>query len=171
MKTMYACLGAVTVLISACGDSSNNRAPLNQAPTVSAIADVSATANQQTAPIAFSIADEDVNSVSLALMSDRPSVVPESGLAITGSGANRTLRATPIEDVVGDSRITVIVTDRDGLSASTSFLLTIDAEQRSLQQFARDTFSTTADDEPVLVNAVDFLQDADEDDFADLLAQ
>ncbi len=171
MKRIHTSLIALTVLLSACGDSSNNRAPVNQAPTISAISDVSATANQPSAPIPFSVADEEIGSLSIAVTSDRPNLVPDSGLSISGSGANRMLTATPIDDVVGDARISLVLTDREGLSASTSFLLTVDAEQRSIQQFARDAFATAEDDEPVLVNAVEFLQDADDDDFADLLAQ
>ncbi|MEM7500864.1 MAG: hypothetical protein AAF417_02420 [Pseudomonadota bacterium] len=171
MKTTCVSLIALTALLAACGDSSNNRAPVNQAPTISAITDISTAANQPSAPIPFSVADEELGSLTITATSDRPNVVPDSGLSISGSGANRTLTATPIDDVVGDTLISLVLTDRDGLSASTSFLLTIDAEERSIQQFVRDQFAAAEDDEPTLVNAVEFLQDADDDDFADLLAQ
>ena len=104
-------------------------------------------------------------------MSDRQQVVPDDGLVLAGSGADRTITVTPVDDVTGDAFITIVVTDPTGLSASASFLLVVDPEQRSMNQFARDTFATEADDEPVLINAVEFVMDAEEDDFADLLAQ
>jgi hypothetical protein len=44
-------------------------------------------------------------------------------------------------------------------------------QQRSMQQFTRALFAGSADDEPVLVDAVDFVEDAEHDDFADLLAE
>ena len=40
-----------------------------------------------------------------------------------------------------------------------------------MQQFIRAAFASSADDDPELINAVEFAQDADDDDFADLLAQ
>ena len=101
--------------------------------------------------------------------SDRQTVVPDDGLSVGGSGASRTVTATPVEDTVGDALITIVVTDQDGLSASSAFFITIDPEQRSVQQFVRDAFADEPDDEPLLINAVEFVQDADEEDFADLL--
>ena len=64
--------------------------------------------------------------------------------------------------------ITTVVTDREGLSASSAFVLTVVPEQLSIQQFARSTFAEADNDEPTLINAVEFLQDADGDDFTDL---
>ena len=50
-------------------------------------------------------------------------------------------------------------------------MLTIVPQQISLQQFVRAEFDLAADDEPQLINAIEFDQDAEDDDFADLLAQ
>lgn len=173
MKTLYVSLAALTALLAGCGGSSGDRAPVdqNQAPTISAIADQATSANQESAPIAFSVMDENVTGLTISVTSDRQNVVPDSALALSGAAASRSLTATPVIDTTGDAMITIIATDDGGLSASTSFLLTVNAEQRSMAQFARDTFVTAEDDEPELVNAVEFLQDAEDDDFADLLAQ
>ena len=67
--------------------------------------------------------------------------------------------------------VSVVVTDRQGLAASTTLLLTIEALPASIQQFARDMFIEDADDDPALVNAIEFAQDADADDFGDLLVE
>ena len=172
MKTMYAGLVSVTMLVAACSSgSSDSPPPMNTAPGITAIADQAMSANGTSQPIAFAVNDEQLGSLAISAMSDRQQVVPDSGLTLTGSGGSRTITATPVIDTTGDAFITIIVTDQEGLSASTSFLLTVNAEQKSLLQFARDTFAASEDDDPALINAVEFVQDADDDDFADLLAQ
>lgn len=162
-----------TVLASCGGDGGGNggggSAPVNQAPTVSGIADQVAVANTTSAAIAFTVSDEQVGALTVEATSDRQTVVPDAGLSVGGSGANRSVTVTPTQDTVGDALITIVVTDGDGLSASSAFFVTIDPEQRSVQQFARDSFVEGPDDEPLLINAVEFVQDADDDDFADLL--
>ena len=167
-KTQVAALlGLIAV---GCGGSGSAPAPANQAPTISAIADQSAEANQQSAPIAFTVTDEQVASLIVTAMSDNQQVVPDSGLELGGGGSNRTLSATPVIDMLGDAFITIFATDAEGLTASESFLLTIDPQQLSIQQFTRTSFSQAEDGEPELINALQFEQDADNDEFADLLA-
>ncbi len=172
MKFMNAGLVLVLALLAACGsDSAGDRQPVNQAPTVSAIADNVAVANTSSQPIVFSVDDEDVSNLAVTVSSDRLQLVPDTGLAIAGSGTVRTLTITPAVDRVGDAMITVIVRDAEGLAASASFLFTVNAESKSMQQFARELFISSEDGEPTFINAVEFAQDADEDDFADLLAE
>ncbi len=172
MKTMYVSLAALSVLLTACGGSGSNAdVPMNQAPSITLIDQQKTIANAPSAPIAFSVNDEQLTALSISATSDRQQLVPDDGLSLAGSGSERTITVTPADDVTGDAFITIIATDAAGLSASTSFLLVVDPEQRSMQQFARDTFATDADDDPVLINAVDFIRDAEADDFADLVAQ
>ncbi len=171
MKLRHQIVALIGLLIAGCGGSGSSPAPGNLAPTISAIPDQNTVANQQSAPIAFTITDEEASSLSITASSDRQQVVPDSALELGGSGTDRTLRVTPAIDTLGNAFITIIVTDGQGLMASTSFLLTIDPQQVSMQQFTRNTFAESADGDPELVNAVDFIQDADGDDFADLLAQ
>ncbi len=171
MKLINAGLVVAVSLLAACGsDSAVDRQPVNQAPTVSAIPSSNTMANGPSQAIAFSVSDESVNSVAISASSDRPQLVPDEAIVIAGNGAHRTLTITPTADRTGDAMITVIARDTNGLAASSSFLLTVIAEQKSMQQFARDVFSSPEDDEPALINAVEFAQDADDDDFADLLA-
>ena len=172
MKIRYATVALAGLLVAACDSGSNTTTPaVNQAPTISAITDQSISANQASQPIGFTVTDEQVGSLGFSLMSDNNDVVPNHGLALGGNGASRTLTAMPVADTIGDAFVTIIVTDSAGLSASTSFLLTVDAQQKSMQQFTRDSFDAEADGEPDFVNAVEFAQDADDEDFADLLAQ
>ena len=163
-------LAAIGVMLAACeSDGGGGPAPVNAAPTVSAIADTGITANRTSPAIGFTVDDERPDSLTIVATSDRQQLLPDAGLVINGSSSARSLAATPVIDELGDALITIVVTDTAGLSASTAFLLTVDPEQKSMQQFARDAFAADANDEPALINAVEFAQDADEDDFADLL--
>ena len=172
MRIQNAGLVLVVSLLAACsGDSAGNRQPIDQAPTVSAIPATDTVANGSSQPIGFSVSDESVGNLAISVSSDRPQLVPNDAIVVAGNGAQRTLVITPTVDMTGDAMISVVVRDAGGLGASSSFLLTVTAEQKSMQQFARDAFSSPEDDEPTLINAVEFAQDADDDDFADLLAQ
>ena len=169
MKLSTTTLLAMAVVLAAC-DGSSRRPAANTAPTISNIADQSMTANRPTDPIGFSVADDQTGALQISATSDNESVVPNSGISIAGSGTSRSLTVTPTPDTAGDAMISIVVTDQAGLMTGSSFLLTINPEQRSMQQFTRDEFAAGADDEPFLINAVEFDQDADTDDFADLLA-
>ncbi|MDX1405369.1 MAG: hypothetical protein R3192_12560 [Woeseiaceae bacterium] len=169
-KTVLALTGLV---IAGCGGSGSGPAPaaVNQAPTISAIPDQATMANQQSSAIGFTVTDEQTSALSITASSENQDVVTDQAIELGGSGANRTVRITPVIDTLGDSFITIFATDSQGLTASSSFLLTIEPQMLSMQQFVRDAFAKDADGEPGSVNAIDFQQDADGDDFADLLAQ
>jgi len=156
MKIMTVSLAVASVLLAACGgDSADNRAPVNQAPSITAIGDQNTVANTTSQPIAFVVTDEQAGNLQISATSDRQLLVPDGSLSLNGGGTERTLSVSPVADMTGDAFITIVVTDQGGLSASTSFLLIVGSE----------------DDEPAFINAVEFAQDADDDDFADLLAQ
>ena len=169
MNYRYLTIGLLGLLMAGCDGDGN--ALVNNPPTISAIADQSTMANAPSAAIPFTIGDEQVGSVAIGVSSDNQGVVPDAGLLLGGSGATRTLTVMPVTDTLGDAFVTIIVTDSAGLAASTSFLLTVIPQQVSMLQFTRTTFAAGEADEPVLINAVAFDQDADGDDFADLLAQ
>lgn len=171
MNFKYQVVALLGLIAAGCDGSGSLPAPVNQAPTISTIPDQSTEANQQSAPIAFTVADEQVSSLAVTAMSDNQHVVPDAALELGGAGTSRTLRATPELDMLGDAFITIFATDAQGLTASESFLLTIDPQQASMQQFTRTSFALAEDGEPGLINALQFDQDADNDDFADLLAQ
>ncbi len=109
--------------------------------------------------------------MSYDISSDNQQVVPDTGIDLVTNGASGSITVTPVIDTLGDAFITILATDQAGLSASTSFLLTIIPQQLSFQQFVRAEFAKPQDSEPALLNAVAFDQDAGNDDFADLLAQ
>ena len=171
MKFRHQIVALTGLLVAGCDGSGSSPAPINAAPTISAIADQNTTANAQSAAIAFTVTDEQPSNLSISVSSDNQQAVPDSGLVLGGNDTARSLTITPVIDTLGDAFITIIVSDQAGLLASTSFLLTVVPQQVSTQQFVRTTFAEAETGDPALINALAFDQDADNDDFADLLAQ
>src|SRR5207248_6694492 len=54
-------------------------------------------------------------------------LIPDTGLVISGSDGNRTPRITPTLNQVGATTITLMVTDGDGGSVTTTFPLAVNA--------------------------------------------
>ncbi|MBL7993619.1 MAG: T9SS type A sorting domain-containing protein [Candidatus Kapabacteria bacterium] len=67
----------------------------------------------------------DITSLRFAFESTNPTLQPTSGLQVTGSGTARTLTVAPALNQSGSSDITLTVTNQQGLSANTSFRLTV----------------------------------------------
>lgn len=164
-------IGLALLALAACDNGGDDGPPPNAAPVLGDIADQSTPANAPSAAIGFTVTDEDANAMTFALSSDNETLVANDAIVLGGGGANRSVTITPTPDMLGDAMIIIIGTDTAGLQASTSFLLTVTAEQKSMQQFTRDTFADSPDGDPELVNAVEFTFDAEDDDFADFLAQ
>jgi len=97
--------------------------PSNTAPTLSAFTNYHTVANIPFAPINFAISDaeETADYLTVTASSSDETVVPNINLAISGTGADRTLTITPEADRVGNSVITVTVSDSGGLTATRSF--------------------------------------------------
>lgn len=171
MKTKILIATLIGALVAGCGGSNSAAPPGPVVPTVSAVADQNTTANGDSAPITFTVSASDLASLTIVASSDNQTIVPDSGLVLAGSGSSRSVTVSPVIDRLGDAFITIVATDQDGLSASASFLLTVVPQEKSVQQFTRSSFAEEPDADPTLINAVTFIQDADEDDFEDLLAQ
>ena len=168
MKFRILLVAMVGLLLVACGGSSPAPAPAESAPTISAIPDQVTNANETSASIPFTVSN--ALNLSFSVSSDNQQVVPNSGIEIVINGNDGTLTVAPVVDTLGDAFITIVVTDQAGLSASTSFLVTVVPQQLSLKHFVRNQFALSKDGDPAPINAVMFDQDADTDDFADLLA-
>ncbi|MFM1770176.1 MAG: hypothetical protein RJA22_2705 [Verrucomicrobiota bacterium] len=78
-------------------------------------------------PLPFTLVDQESDPATLVLTAHvfDTSVVDPAGLLFGGSGAQRTLRVTPRAQASGQTRIEVVATDPDGLSATNGFLLTV----------------------------------------------
>lgn len=100
--------------------------PINDPPTITNVADLSITQDSATPPIAVVIGDLETDAAALTLTaaSSNPGLVPETNIAISGSGANRTVVITPAAGLSGAAAITLTVSDGVA-TASVTFTLTV----------------------------------------------
>jgi len=96
-------------------------------PSISQISDQTTVMSQPTQPIAILLFDPDSSATDLRLSatSDNPTLVPVDHLVFSGTGASRQLVIAPLAGQLGSARITIVVTDPDGLTASSSFQLKV----------------------------------------------
>ena len=103
---------------------------INDAPTISTIADRTTYEDTSTGAIGFTIADIDtaVASCTVTAVSANTTLVPndESHITVSGTTANRTITILPAQDQYGTAEITLTVSD-GALTANTTFTLTVDA--------------------------------------------
>jgi hypothetical protein len=97
-------------------------------PTISDILDLTTAEDVPTGPIAFTIGDADASVASLVVSasSNNETLVPNANIALGGTGTQRTAVITPASDQFGSATITITVEDTRGLSADTSFTLTVE---------------------------------------------
>jgi len=105
-------------------------APVNDPPQISAIGDRIINEGTTTGPIALSVRDVETPASSLIVSgsSSNPALIPAANLLFGGSGANRTLTVLPAPNQFGTATITVTVADTAGATASSDFLLTVNAK-------------------------------------------
>ncbi|MGC8742442.1 MAG: Ig-like domain-containing protein, partial [Verrucomicrobiia bacterium] len=104
----------------------------NNPPTITPIGNQVITEDSSMAPVAFTIGDVDspIGNLTVSYTSTNTALIPLSYITIGGSGANRTVSATPVSDGNGVTKITITVTDNHPFfpkTASTSFILTVQA--------------------------------------------
>ena len=96
-------------------------------PTVSRIPSATTLEDATSAQIGFTIGDREtpVGDLRVTVVSLNKTLIPDTGLHITGSGADRFLVVGPAPDQFGTGGIIVTVTDSDGLRASEVFDLVV----------------------------------------------
>ncbi len=77
-----------------------------------------------TVPFAISDVETPLAALDLVITSSNQAIVPNSGFALSGSGADRILTFTTAPATIGNTTITLVVSD-GALSATNSFLLTV----------------------------------------------
>jgi hypothetical protein len=97
-------------------------AAANDAPTITDIADTSIAEDGATSALAFTIGDVETaaGSLTVTATSSDPTLIPNANLIIGGSGASRTLTATPAANQFGTATITVTVNDGTTTTSDTS---------------------------------------------------
>jgi hypothetical protein len=102
--------------------------PVNDAPTISDIANLSTNEDTATAALGFTVGDIETPAASLTVSASSSDqlVVADSGIVLGGSGANRTVTVSPAANQSGTATITVTVDDGTATGADT-FVLTVNA--------------------------------------------
>ena len=97
--------------------------PINDAPTIAQIGNQATDENTPLNPITIIIDDKetDANELNLAVQSSDTMIIPQSNMTLSGIGNERTLNITPAQGMNGEVTITVIVSDPEGLTQSTTF--------------------------------------------------
>jgi VCBS repeat-containing protein len=101
---------------------------VNDAPTISDVADQSTNEDTATGAIAITVGDVDNAAAGLVVTasSSNQALVTDANLVLGGSGTSRTVVATPEADANGTTTITLTVSDGD-LTATDTFVLTVNA--------------------------------------------
>jgi len=169
-------LAVTAFAVAACGGGGSGGgtppAPQNVAPTVSPLASVSINQDTPTAALAFTLSDNGgADNLTLTAISSNGAVVPPENITFSGTGANRTLVATPVEDATGAVNITVQAQDLQGLVGASTFTLTVNAVSQSILSYTNTTFAQGENDTPAQVSGFTFTQDADAETSFDPLLQ
>lgn len=95
--------------------------PVNDAPTISAIANQVTAQNTAIAPIPFTIGDVETaaSALTVTATSSNPTLIPNGNLVLGGSAANRTLTLAPAAGQFGTATITVTVNDGTTTTSTT----------------------------------------------------
>lgn len=98
---------------------------VNDAPVVSAISPRTTGENQPIA-VPFTVSDAETSAASLLVQasSSNPAIVASSGIVLGGSGGSRVVTLTPVTNAVGETTITLSVSD-GSLTTPRTFVLTV----------------------------------------------
>ncbi|HAW50972.1 MAG TPA: hypothetical protein DCX54_01400 [Flavobacteriales bacterium] len=93
----------------------------NNAPTISPIENDTTCKNRSLGPLAFTVGDEDINSLVIHAYSDNQALIANSGINLSGTGTNRDVTLTPSANQLGKANITIVVDDNLNQRDSTVF--------------------------------------------------
>ena len=101
---------------------------VNDAPTISNIADQSTNEDTATSAITFTVGDVETaaGSLTVSTSSSNTTLVPSGNISLGGTGPNRTVTITPVANQSGTATITLTVSD-GSLTATDTFVLTVNA--------------------------------------------
>lgn len=95
----------------------------NARPIISAITNQITVPGRATAPIAFTVSDEETPAENLLVtaISTNTALVPNGNIVFGGSGSNRTVTVTPLAGLSGSTAIIISVMDAQGLIGTSRF--------------------------------------------------
>ena len=100
---------------------------INDIPTISNIPNKTINEDNNTGYIPFTIGDVETSttSLSLSVTSSNTALIPTNRIQLAGSGANRSIRAIPLANKFGTTRITVTVRDGSGATRSDVYVVEV----------------------------------------------
>lgn len=100
--------------------------PINDPPTISALANQAVVQPNSTGALSFTIGDLEtaVGSLTVTRASGNTTLIPLANIVLGGSGANRTVTVTPAANQTGSTTITVTVNDGT-TTANSAFTITV----------------------------------------------
>ena len=114
-------------------------------PTISSVSNVVMSPGQsRSVPVTVGDPDSAASALTVSGVSDNPALLPASGIVASGAGAARTVTLTPAAGQSGTAAVVLTVTDPDGSTTATRFLLTVDAPPVAVQTAAATTLEETA---------------------------
>jgi len=121
----------ITITVSD-GNKSSSRSfmvtvnSVNDVPTITNISNKTINEDSNTGNIGFNIGDVETSTsfLTLSKASSNSALVPTGNIVFGGSGANRTIKVTPLANKYGSATITVSVSDGE-LTKSNTFVLTV----------------------------------------------
>lgn len=102
----------------------------NDAPVLSKLKDVTIDQDSTTGPLAFTVADDNPATVTLAGTSSDTKLVPVANIVFDGTGTARTVTVTPAAGRSGTAVIGVTAIDEGGRAATATFTLTVRAAKK-----------------------------------------
>lgn len=162
--------------LAACDNNESNRNNIQgmvfEDPSITTISDQSIEANE-TSVVAFVVADNQslASTLTVTASSDNQQLIPDAGLQIDGSGANRMLNITPISELLGSANITLTVMDSDGGSASTAFTVTVAQQQLTVSEFAIQVFGDDPNGTPRNFSSRSFISGGQDMDIYPIVTQ
>ncbi len=127
-------------------------APANTAPTITDIANQTINEDSNTGALSFTIGDAEtpVGSLGLSATSSNPALIPVANIVFGGSGASRTVTATPLANQFGSTTITITVSD-GALTAQDAFTVTVNSVNDA-PTITDTPNQVTNEDTPLVVN-------------------
>lgn len=142
-------------MLAACGGGGySSLGPDTTAPTISSVADVSISADQNSDVINISVQDDRTAAATIAVTvtSSNTDLIANENLALSVSGGTRSLVVSPASDSVGDTMITVDASDAAGNTSTTIFMITVDQRELSESAILDQIAQLDEDSEPLFVN-------------------
>jgi len=130
---------------------------VNSPPTISTITNQFGNEDTLIGPIAFTVGDDtSTSSLILSASSSNSNLVTNARITFGGSAASRTVSILPLTNQFGSTTITISVTDADGATTATNFLLAVIGvnDRPTLNPIGNITLFTNSVAQPVNLSGI-----------------